>query len=100
MRSRRWDQLSGVQKLLVVTLTSVQVSLAATAWVDLAQRPTEQVNGPKPKWAAVIAINFVGPIAYFLRGRSPSRPPSRRCVHDPPGEGDLADEPCSNNVPF
>jgi hypothetical protein len=45
------------------------LSLAATAWVDLARRPRDQVNGPKGAWAAVIAVNFVGPISYFAFGR-------------------------------
>jgi hypothetical protein len=43
--------------------------LAAAAWTDLARRPAAQVNGPKALWAGVISVNFVGPVAYFLRGR-------------------------------
>jgi hypothetical protein len=27
------------------------------------------VNGPKGLWAGVISVKFVGPLAYFLRGR-------------------------------
>ncbi len=69
MRSRRWDELSVTRKLLVMALTSVQISLAVSAWTDLAQRPAEQVNGSKRTWAAIIAINFVGPLLYFRRGR-------------------------------
>jgi hypothetical protein len=53
----------------VLVLASVQLSLAATAWVDLATRPAEKVNGTKLKWALIIAVNFIGPISYFLRGR-------------------------------
>ena len=45
--------------------------LATAAWVDLAVRPAARVNGRKDVWAAVIGINFVGPIAYFARGRRP-----------------------------
>ena len=48
---------------------SVQLSLAATAWADLARRPADEVNGSKATWAAVIAINFVGPVLYFTKGR-------------------------------
>ena len=69
MRSRRWDELSVTRKLLVMALTSVQISLAVSAWTDLAQRPAEQVNGSKRTWAAIIAVNFVGPLLYFRRGR-------------------------------
>jgi len=34
-------------------------------------RPAERVTGRKAVWALVIGINFVGPIAYFIRGRHP-----------------------------
>jgi hypothetical protein len=50
-------------------LGSVQLSLAATAWTDLARRPARRVNGRKGVWAAVIAINWIGPLAYFRWGR-------------------------------
>jgi hypothetical protein len=53
----------------VIVAGVVQLSLATAAWVDLARRPAEQVNGSKGKWAAIIAINWIGPIAYFTRGR-------------------------------
>jgi hypothetical protein len=66
---RRWRDLSPREQTAVLTLASVQLSLAATAWADLATRPAAQVNGSKVRWAFVIAINFVGPLAYFLRGR-------------------------------
>lgn len=69
MAKKRWRDLSGGQRAVVVTLTSVQLSLAVSAWADLATRPAEQVNGSKAKWAAVIAINFVGPVLYFTKGR-------------------------------
>ena len=53
----------------MLTLASVQLALAATAWTDLARRPADQVNGSKTKWAAVIGINFIGPVLYFAKGR-------------------------------
>jgi hypothetical protein len=52
-----------------LVLASVQLSLAITAWTDLARRPAEEVNGSRKAWAAVIAVNFVGPVLYFWRGR-------------------------------
>lgn len=55
----------------MLVLGSVQLSLAATAWADLATRPAAQVNGRKPVWAVVIAVNFVGPLAWFRWGRRP-----------------------------
>jgi hypothetical protein len=53
-RSQRWDESSPWSKVLIMVLTTVQV------------------NGSKPRWAAIIAIDFVGPILYFTRGRRPS----------------------------
>jgi hypothetical protein len=58
-----------VQKSVVVLLGSLQLFLAATAWSDLARRPARQVNGRKGVWAAVIAVNWIGPLAYFRWGR-------------------------------
>jgi hypothetical protein len=69
MARKRWSDLSDRQKAGVVVLAAVQVSLATVAWVDLARRPRELVRGPKPAWAAAIAVNFVGPVAYFTMGR-------------------------------
>jgi hypothetical protein len=76
-RSRRWDESSPQSKVLVMLLTAVQVSLAVSAWTDLAQRPAEQVNGRKSRWAAIIAINFIGPLLYFTRGRRAPTPVRR-----------------------
>jgi hypothetical protein len=72
MTRRRWSELSGAEKTGVLTLASVQLSLAATAWADLATRPASSVNGSKTRWALIIAINFFGPLAYFRWGRRPS----------------------------
>ena len=73
MTGRSWSDLTPKQQTAVLVLGSVQLSLAATAWADLAKRPPEQVNGSKARWAAIIAINLVGPIAYFRWGRRPAR---------------------------
>jgi hypothetical protein len=77
MRSRRWGELSTPQKLLIIALASVQLSLAGMAWADLAARPAEEINGSKRVWAAIIAINFIGPVLYFWRGRRPAVGPAR-----------------------
>jgi hypothetical protein len=68
-RRRRWADLTPRQRLLTVVAGSVQLSLAALSWTDLARRPAAQVNGPKPLWAAIIAVNVVGPLAYLRWGR-------------------------------
>ena len=71
MRTRHWSELSDRQQTVLLVAVSVQLSLAATAWADLATRPASLVNGRRDVWAAVIAVNFLGPIAYFARGRRP-----------------------------
>jgi hypothetical protein len=71
MARRRWSELSSREQTVVLTLASVQLSLAATAWADLATRPAASVNGSKARWALIIAINFFGPLAYFRWGRRP-----------------------------
>ena len=72
MAERRWSELSPAQRAAVIALGCVQVGLAASAWTDLARRPATQVRGAKGLWAAAIAINFIGPLAYFRWGRTRS----------------------------
>jgi hypothetical protein len=75
MARKRWSDLTPGQQTAALVVASVQISLAATAWIDLARRPPDQVRGPKLAWAAAIAVNFVGPISYFALGRRPAQPP-------------------------
>lgn len=67
-KKKRWKDFSSGQRAAIVALASVQVALAGTAWIDLARRDASEVNGSKGKWAAIIAVDFVGPILYFTRG--------------------------------
>jgi hypothetical protein len=69
MARKHWSDLTPGQQTAILVASSVQISLAATAWVDVARRPAELVRGPKLAWAVVIAVNFVGPISYFAFGR-------------------------------
>lgn len=68
-RKKQWSDLSTGQQAAIVALGAVEVGLAVAAWVDLARRPAERVNGSKRVWAAAIAVNFLGPVAYFWKGR-------------------------------
>jgi len=68
-RRTRWADLTPRQRKLTLLAGSVQLAMAAMAWADLGLRPAARVNGPKPLWAAVIAVNGVGPPAYLLWGR-------------------------------
>ncbi|OAV59892.1 membrane protein [Enteractinococcus helveticum] len=67
-KKKGWKDFSPGQRAAIVALASVQVALAGTAWIDLARRDATEVNGSKGKWAAIIAVDFVGPILYFTRG--------------------------------
>jgi hypothetical protein len=70
-----WNDMSPGRKVGVFVVGTVQLILAITAWRDLASRADNQVNGSKRLWAAIIAINWVGPIAYFVKGRRQDVPP-------------------------
>jgi hypothetical protein len=72
---KRWRDLSRGERGVVIGLSAVQCGLAALAWADLASRPAALVRGRKPVWAAVIAVNTVGPILYLRRGRMVPRIP-------------------------
>jgi hypothetical protein len=73
MRQRHWSELTERQKRALLLAASLQVLLSATAWADLANRPAALVNGRKSVWAVIIGVNFLGPIAYFVRGRHSRR---------------------------
>ena len=69
MPRNRWDDRSSGRRRAIRVLSAVQFALAAAAWIDLSRRPVDQVTGRKWWWAFAIAVNFVGPIAYFRWGR-------------------------------
>lgn len=72
---RRWQDLTRWQKAAVIVSVVVQLGLAAAAWTDLARRAPGEVRGPKWRWAALIAVNYAGPIVYFRRGIRRRRSP-------------------------
>ena len=65
----KWGDRTPRQQTAILVLGSIQLSLAATAWTDLARRPAQRVNGRKGVWAAIIAVNWIGPLSYFRWGR-------------------------------
>ncbi|MGB9631995.1 MAG: PLD nuclease N-terminal domain-containing protein [Chloroflexaceae bacterium] len=69
MQRKRWSELSPTTRRVILALGSVQLSLLATALVDIIRRPQEQIRGNKWLWVGVSFISFIGPIAYFLFGR-------------------------------
>jgi hypothetical protein len=75
-KQKDWSNLSQVQKTAIVVLGIVQVALLAMAQWDIHTRPEEEIRGNKWIWTAVAFVNFIGPITYFIVGRS--RPGQRR----------------------
>ncbi len=74
MTNKRWDELTGTQKALILTAASVELALTATALVDLVRRPRAQVRGPKGLWVLGLVVQPVGPIAYLAWGRHAAPP--------------------------
>jgi hypothetical protein len=65
----RWSDLTSTQQLLIIGLGAVELVLTATALVDLARRPANQVRGPKPLWVLGCLVQPVGPLAYLVLGK-------------------------------
>ncbi|KXF50416.1 hypothetical protein AXA44_19800 [Rhodococcus sp. SC4] len=64
-----WSSLTTPQRAGLVVAAAVQLGLAVAGWLDLAKRDPREIRGSKTTWAAVIAVNFIGPIAYFRWAR-------------------------------
>lgn len=72
-KRKQWKDMPPAAKASVLVMISIQLSLLASALVDLRRRPAQEVRGPKWAWALVSFINFVGPISYFVFGRKPEQ---------------------------
>lgn len=68
--SKRWNDLTDRQRAAILVAVSVELSLTATALVDLVRRPGVQVRGPKALWALGCLVQPVGPVAYLVFGRA------------------------------
>ncbi len=68
---KRFSELSGRSRALIVLGAVVQLVLQVAALRDIAHRPAAEVHGPKPLWVVLSFVNFAGPLAYFLVGRRP-----------------------------
>ena len=69
MQRKQWSDLTDTQKRGFVLLGTLQLGLLITALIDIRRRPAAHINGSKRLWTAVVFINGIGPIAYFLFGR-------------------------------
>jgi hypothetical protein len=74
MRPKQWRDLTDRQKRGIVLLGALQLALLAIALIDIRRRPADAINGSKRLWTAVLFINGIGPIAYFVFGRKRPAP--------------------------
>jgi hypothetical protein len=68
-RKTSLKDLTPEQKKGLGILSSIQFLLAGAALVDIWRRPRNEVRGSRAAWSAACAVNFIGPIAYFVFGR-------------------------------
>lgn len=68
-RRLRWRDLPGRQRATLLVVGLAELSLTATAAVDLCRRPRETVRGHKALWWPAILVQPVGPVAYLIFGR-------------------------------
>ena len=68
-QKKQWKEFSIATKVRIVVMGIVQIALLAAALWDIRRQPTDAINGGKKMWYALVFVNFVGPIAYFLFGR-------------------------------
>ena len=69
---RKWGDLSGRTRTLIITVAVADGILKAAALIDIKRRPASQIRGPKWVWAPVVTlVNSAGvvPISYFVFGR-------------------------------
>lgn len=73
MAKKRWSDLSGRQRAVLVVGGAVEVALTTAALVDLSRRSSEEVKGSKALWALACFVQPVGPIAYWATRLTPTR---------------------------
>ena len=78
MRQKQWKDLTDAQQRSLVLMGALQLALLAAALIDIRRRPADAINGSKRLWTAVVFINGIGLIAYFVVGRK--RPAPARVI--------------------
>ncbi len=74
MQPKQWQDFTDRQKRGIVLLGALQLALLAAALIDIRRRPADAINGSKRLWTAIVFINGIGPIAYFVFGRKRPAP--------------------------
>ncbi|MET4060552.1 hypothetical protein ABIB35_002100 [Arthrobacter sp. UYP6] len=68
-RKKSLKDLTASQKKMVGVSATVQFALAGLALADMWRRPASQIRGSRTLWSAACAVNFIGPLSYFVFGR-------------------------------
>ncbi len=68
---KRWNELTGPQRAVIVTAGLFEAFAKVAMLRDLRRRPAEQIRGPRLLWGATALVNTAGlaQVAYFLIGR-------------------------------
>jgi hypothetical protein len=69
-KKQRGSDLSSGQRRAIISAGVVQVALMIAALVDIRRRPAAQIRGPKAAWVAASFVNTIGPLTYFVFGRT------------------------------
>lgn len=69
-QKKSWNDLTVVSRWRIAILGVAQLALQFVALRDLVKRPSQGVRGSKGIWAAASFINFIGPVAYLIFGRT------------------------------
>ena len=68
-KGKKWGELSTPAKVSTIVMGLIQVGLLVAALADIRKRSADEINGSKAMWVGLSFINYVGPIAYFIKGR-------------------------------
>ena len=68
---KRWDELTGRQRAVLVATGLFEAFAKVAMLRDLRRRPAEQIRGPRLLWGATALVNTAGlaQVAYFMIGR-------------------------------
>ncbi|WAP51943.1 PLDc N-terminal domain-containing protein [Arthrobacter sp. ATA002] len=69
VKKKSVKDLTAQQKKMAGVGATVQVLLAGFALADMWRRPAAEVRGSRALWSAACAVNFFGPLSYFIFGR-------------------------------
>lgn len=70
--ARRWSDLSGRSRRLIIAAAVAEAILKTATLIDLKRRPASQIRGSKRMWIVVaVLVNSagLGPLSYFVFGR-------------------------------